>query len=99
LHKVTIIPRGQYGGATFSLPEKDRYGFGLKYLKAIMRVMCAGRIAEERATGDVSSGASQDIAQVTQAARMMVLEWGMSERVGFLRYGHDDQQEQLIASR
>jgi cell division protease FtsH len=89
LHKVTIIPRGQFGGATFSLPEKDRYGFGLKYLHATMRVMCAGRIAEQIATGDVSSGAAQDIAQVTTVARMMVLEWGMSDRLGFVRYGDD----------
>ncbi|MCC6909939.1 MAG: ATP-dependent zinc metalloprotease FtsH [Phycisphaerales bacterium] len=90
LHKVTIIPRGQYGGATFSLPEKDRYGFGLKYLQSTMRVMCGGRIAEEIMTGDVSSGAAQDIAQVTAFARMMILEWGMSKRLGFVRYGHDE---------
>ncbi|MCL4198418.1 MAG: ATP-dependent zinc metalloprotease FtsH [Phycisphaerales bacterium] len=90
LHKVTIIPRGQFGGATFSLPEKDRYGFGLKYLQATLRVMCGGRIAEEIMTGDVSSGAAQDIAQVTSFARMMVLEWGMSKRLGFIRYADDD---------
>jgi len=90
LHKVTIIPRGQYGGATFSLPEKDRYGYGKKYLDATMRVLCAGRIAEERASGDISSGAAQDIRQVTAFARMMVLEWGMSDRLGFVRYGHED---------
>lgn len=98
LHKVTIIPRGQYGGATFSLPEKDRYGFGLKYLKATMRVMCGGRIAEERATNDISSGASQDIAQVTAFARMMILEWGMSDRLGFVKYGGEDN-ESMFQSR
>ena len=90
LHKVTIIPRGNYGGATFSLPEKDRYGFGRKYLRATMRVMCGGRIAEERATEDISSGASQDIRQVTSAAKMMIVEWGMSDRLGFVRYGADE---------
>lgn len=99
LHKVTIIPRGNYGGATFSLPEKDRYGYGLKYLTATMRVMCAGRIAEERATSDISSGAAQDIAQTTTFARMMVLEWGMSDKLGFVRYGTEDNQEALIAGR
>jgi len=93
LHKVTIIPRGEYGGATFSLPEKDRYGYGQRYLQATMRVMCGGRIAEQKATDDVSSGAAQDIAQVTTFARMMVLEWGMSERLGFVRYGRDDGGE------
>jgi cell division protease FtsH len=59
LHKVTIIPRGQALGATFSLPEKDRTGFGQRWLTATMRVLCGGRIAEQRAVGDVSSGAAQ----------------------------------------
>ncbi len=99
LHKVTIIPRGQYGGATFSLPEKDRYGFGLKYLLDTMRVMCGGRIAEKRATSDISSGAAQDIAQVTQMARLMVVEWGMSERLGFVRYGGDEGGEFAFGGR
>ena len=82
LHKVTIIPRGAAGGATFSLPEKDRMGYGLKWLRATMRVLCGGRIAEAKAMEDVSSGASQDIAQITQLARLMVLDWGMSEKLG-----------------
>ncbi|MFG0330030.1 MAG: ATP-dependent zinc metalloprotease FtsH [Phycisphaerales bacterium] len=99
LHKVTIIPRGMYGGATFSLPEKDRYGFGLKYLNATMRVMCGGRIAEEKATSDISSGAAQDIRQVTTFARMMVVEWGMSDKLGFVRYGADESNESLIGQR
>jgi cell division protease FtsH len=93
LHKVTIIPRGNMGGATFSLPEKDRWGYGLKWLKATMRVLCAGRIAERRATDDVGSGAAMDIAQITQLARKMVLEWGMSERLGFVRYEGLDTRE------
>jgi len=99
LHKVTIIPRGNYGGATFSLPEKDRYGFGLKYLQSTMRVMCGGRIAEEIMTGDISSGASQDIAQVTSFARMMILEWGMSKRLGFVRYGYDESGEFMMPNK
>ena len=65
LHKVTIIPRGSAGGATFSLPEKDRMGYSLKWLHATMRVICGGRIAEAKAMDDVSSGASSDIQQVT----------------------------------
>jgi cell division protease FtsH len=92
LHKVTIIPRGQALGATFSLPEKDRMGFGLRWLKAFMRVACGGRIAEHRAVDDISSGASGDITQVTSMARVMVEEWGMSERLGFVRYSGDDQR-------
>jgi len=99
LHKVTIIPRGQSLGATFSLPEKDRYGYGLRWLRATMRVVCGGRIAEERKTGDVSSGAAMDILQLTQLARHMVLEWGMSERLGFVRYSGSDSRESMIPDR
>jgi cell division protease FtsH len=99
LHKVTIIPRGGAGGATFSLPQKDRMGYGLKWLSATMRVLCGGRIAEERAMGDVSSGASMDIAQVTSLARTMVLEWGMSDKLGFIRYEGRDSREMFLPEK
>ncbi len=99
LHKVTIIPRGQALGATFSLPEKDRLGYSLRYLKATMRVACAGRIAEQRAVGDISSGAAMDITQVTRFARVMIEEWGMSERLGFVRYGADERRESFFTER
>lgn len=93
LHKVTIIPRGQAMGATMSLPEKDRYGYARKWLRATMRVMCGGRIAEERYNGDISSGAAMDIEQVTRLARAMILEWGMSEKLGFVKYSALDRNE------
>ena len=96
LHKVTIIPRGQSMGATFSLPEKDRYGYGLKYIMATMRVVCGGRIAEKRKTDDVSSGASMDIKQLTQMAKAMVLEWGMSEKLGFVKYSPSEDSAGYI---
>jgi len=99
LHKVTIIPRGEAGGATFSLPERDRTGFGLKWLRATLRVLCGGRIAEARAMGDMSSGASQDIAHATDMARTMVTEWGMSERLGFMRYAASDGREAITVDR
>ena len=99
LHKVTIIPRGAAGGATFSLPEKDRMGYGLKWLRATMRVLCGGRIAEQKAMEDVSSGASQDISQITQLARLMVLDWGMSEKLGFIKYTGEDSQQMYAADR
>jgi cell division protease FtsH len=99
LHKVTIIPRGQFGGATFSMPEKDRMGYSLKWIKATMRVVCGGRIAEEIAMGDVSSGAAQDISQATQLARAMVLEWGMSEKLGFVRYAGNDTRESYLPDK
>ena len=99
LHKVTIIPRGAAGGATFSLPEKDRHGYGRKYIEATLRVLCGGRIAEEKKTGDTSSGASMDIKMATQYARAMVLEWGMSDRVGFIHYAGSDQREMVLPEK
>ena len=99
LHKVTIIPRGDYGGASMSLPEKDRYGYGLKWLRASMIVACGGRIAEQMKTADISSGASADIAQVTKIARHMILQWGMSDRLGFVRYASEDDGEAMIPDK
>ena len=99
LHKVTIIPRGGAGGATFSLPEKDRMGYSLKFLRATMRILCGGRIAEERAMQDVSSGATMDISQVTGIARAMILEWGMSEKLGFVRYTGSDTRESFLPDK
>ena len=99
LHKVTIIPRGDYGGATFALPEKDRMGYSLKWIHATMRMICGGRIAEQKATGDVSSGASGDIRQATSLARAMVLEWGMSPKLGFINYAGQDTRESFTPEK
>ncbi|MBL8876433.1 MAG: ATP-dependent zinc metalloprotease FtsH [Phycisphaerae bacterium] len=99
LHKVTIIPRGGAGGATFSLPEKDRMGYGIKWLNATMRVLCGGRIAEQKAMSDASSGASMDITQVTSLARTMIVEWGMSRKLGFVRYAGMDTREMYMAEK
>ncbi len=86
LHKVSILPRASMGGATFSLPEKDRYMYTRKWCEAFIRVAMAGRIAEEMFFGDIDSGASSDIAQATELARKMVTEWGMSDKLSFVRY-------------
>ncbi len=99
LHKVTIIPRGQAMGATFSLPEKDRYGYSRRHLLATMRVLCGGRIAEEKKTSDISSGASMDIRMATAYARTMVLQWGMSDRLGFVNYGGSDERDMFIPEK
>ncbi len=99
LHKVTIIPRGRAGGMTMSLPEKDRYGYGLKYIHDTMRVLCGGRIAEEKQTDDISSGASMDIEMMTRFARAMVLDWGMSDRLGFINYRPEDNPNAFIADK
>ena len=95
LHKVSIIPRGPAGGATFSLPEKDRYFYTRKFCKAQLCVLLAGQMSEESFCGDVSSGAASDIANATQLAKRMVLDWGMSEKLGFIRYSSDENQGPL----
>ncbi|RJP34330.1 MAG: ATP-dependent metallopeptidase FtsH/Yme1/Tma family protein [Phycisphaerales bacterium] len=87
VHKVSIIPRGPYGGATFSLPEKDRSNYSERFLLATLRILCAGRIAEQKFTGDVNTGALGDIKHASELARKMVMEWGMNERVGFVNFG------------
>ena len=99
LHKVTIIARGDAGGATFSLPEKDRMGYSLKWLTSTMKILCGGRIAEAKAMADASSGAAMDIQQVTRLARTMITEWGMSERLGFVRYAGTDQRDMFMSDR
>ena len=87
LHKVSIIPRGPMGGATFALPEKDRLFYTKKYCMAQLQVCFAGRIAEELFCDDVDSGAQSDITQATSMAREMVLTWGMGEELGPINYG------------
>jgi len=90
LHKVSIIPRGPSGGATFSLPERDRLVYSKSYLLALMRVALGGRIAEEVFFNEISSGAASDIKQATEIARRMVRDWGMGDAVGFVYYGEDE---------
>jgi cell division protease FtsH len=89
LHKVSIIPRGPMGGATFALPEKDRTMFTRRYCNALMQVCFGGRIAEEMFCDDISSGAQSDIEQATKIARQMILTWGMSDELGPIHYGGD----------
>ncbi|HSI35028.1 MAG TPA: ATP-dependent zinc metalloprotease FtsH, partial [Tepidisphaeraceae bacterium] len=90
IHKVTIIPRGRMGGATMSLPEKDRHNYSRKWCISYLRTLFAGRIAEEMFSGDINTGASMDIKQATGIARKMIAEWGMNERLGFVFYGDDE---------
>ncbi len=96
VHKVTIIPRGNMGGATFSLPEKDRTTVSRKWCIAAMKVAFGGRIAEEMFTGDINTGVMGDIRQATNIARRMVREWGMNDRLGFVFYGEDDSRPNFM---
>jgi cell division protease FtsH len=91
LHKVTIIPRGQALGSTMSLPKTDILSRRRKEMLDTIAVTMAGRIAEEIVSGDISSGAAGDIQQATNMARAMVTQWGMSDRLGMVQYGDDDE--------
>jgi len=95
LHKVSIIPRGPMGGATFSLPEKDRTHYTRKYCMAYMEVCFGGRVAEELVFNDISSGASSDIMQATSMAKAMVMNWGMSEKLGPINYGDPEGRDMM----
>ena len=91
LHKVTIIPRGMYLGATFQLPQKDKYNLNKKQLLDQLSGIMGGRIAEELIFGDCNSGASGDIQQATRIARKMVTEWGMSEKIGMVNVSEHEE--------
>ena len=89
LHKVSIIPRGPMGGATFALPEKDRLFYSKKYCLAQLQICFGGRIAEEMFCDDITSGAQSDIKQATMLSRGMIMEWGMGDEVGPINYSPD----------
>ncbi len=91
LHKVTIIPRGQALGATMYLPKQDVHSRQRKEMLDLIAVTMAGRIAEEIVLEDVSTGASMDIQQATQIARAMVCQYGMSEKLGMVQYGEEEE--------
>jgi len=90
LHKVTIIPRGQSLGATMFLPERDRYIYGRRWLMTEITTLYAGRIAEEMCTGDLSTGAADDIRRATDMTRRMVTQFGMSE-MGPLAFAAEEE--------
>jgi cell division protease FtsH len=94
VHKATIIPRGRALGLVMSLPAGDRYSKHKSKLKAELSMAMGGRVAEELIFGPdkVSNGASGDIKMATNQARMMVTEWGMSEKLGMIAYGDNSQE-------
>ncbi|MBL6456684.1 ATP-dependent zinc metalloprotease FtsH [Belnapia sp. T6] len=94
VHKATIIPRGRALGLVMSLPEGDRYSKHKSKLLSELAMAMGGRVAEELIFGPdkVSNGASGDIKMATNQARMMVTEWGMSEKLGMIAYGENSQE-------
>lgn len=94
VHKVTIIPRGRALGVTMFLPEGDRYNYTREYLESKISSLFGGRLAEEIIFGvsKVTTGASNDIQKATEIARNMVTKWGLSEKVGPLTLGDNDEE-------
>jgi cell division protease FtsH len=91
LHKVTIIPRGQALGATMSLPDRDVINRSKKEFLDDLVVLMGGRIAEEKFTDDISTGARMDIRMASDMAHRMVCEYGMSEEFGFQAFGENEE--------
>ena len=97
VHKVTIIPRGQAGGYTMMLPHEERSFITKSHLLAQIRVALGGRCAEKIIFNEISSGASGDLQQVTSILRKMIMEWGMSDRLGPMIFG--EHQEQIFLGK
>jgi cell division protease FtsH len=99
VYKVSIIPRGRALGVTMFLPEGDRYSHSRTWLESQICSLYGGRLAEELIFGHskVTTGASNDIMRATQLARNMVTKWGMSDQLGPLMYG--DEEEELFLGR
>lgn len=91
LHKVTIIPSGMALGMTMQLPEEERHIYRQDYIEDSLVVRMGGRIAEELEFGVISTGAQNDLEGATELARKMVREWGMSERIGPMAWGSQNQ--------
>jgi cell division protease FtsH len=92
LFKITIVPRGQALGVTTFLPDDDRRNYSRNQLLARIDVGLGGRAAEEIVLGEVSTGAMGDIRQVTNIARRMVTQFGMSDKIGMVDLSHEEDQ-------
>lgn len=97
VHKVTIIPRGRAGGYTLSLPKEDRYYATRSEMLDELKVLLGGRVAEALVLKEISSGASNDLQRATTLARQMICEYGMSENIGPVTFGH--RQDQVFLGR
>ncbi len=89
VRKVTIVPRGQALGVTQFMPLDDRHNYARNYLLTRIAVGLGGRVAEQVAIGEITTGAENDLQQVTNLAREMVTRWGMSGKIGTVFFGHE----------
>jgi cell division protease FtsH len=92
VHKVTIIPRGMALGVTQQVPVDDRHTWSKEYIADRLAIMFGGRVAEELISGQMTTGAGDDLEKATELARRMVCEWGMSERLGPMTFGKKEEQ-------
>ncbi|HVT46309.1 MAG TPA: ATP-dependent zinc metalloprotease FtsH [Vicinamibacterales bacterium] len=92
VHKVTIIPRGMALGVTMQIPVDDKHNYSRDYLMDQIAILLGGRIAEEITNGALTTGAGNDLERVTEMARKMVCEWGMSDGMGPLTFGKHEEQ-------
>ena len=92
IHKVTIIPRGMALGVTMQLPVDDKHSYSREYLNDQIAVLLGGRIAEEITNDSTTTGAGNDLERVTELARKMICEWGMSDTMGPLTFGKKEEQ-------
>ena len=92
VHKVTIIPRGRAGGYTMSLPKEDRNYQTKSEMLDELQMLLGGRVAEAIVLKDISSGASSDLQRATALARKMVCQYGMSDRLGSMTFGHPEEE-------
>ena len=92
IHKVTIIPRGMTLGVTQQLPVDDKHSYSRDYLNDQIAILLGGRLAEELTNGNITTGAGNDLDRVTDLARKMVCEWGMSDAIGPLTFGKKEEQ-------
>jgi cell division protease FtsH len=103
IHKVTVIPRGKAMGVTMQLPEKEKLLYEKKYMLDRMAVMMGGRAAENLVFDTATSGAENDLKQITKLARKMVLDWGMSDKFNNIAFGGQREQvflgEQMSSQR
>jgi len=94
VHKATIIPRGRALGMVLQLPERDKLSMTFEQMTSRLAIMMGGRVAEEMTFGfdKVTSGAASDIEQATRLARMMVTRWGLSDELGTVSYGENQEE-------
>jgi cell division protease FtsH len=91
VHKVTIIPRGRALGLTQQLPVDDKYNYSKDYLLNRITILLGGRAAEEIVLNQQTTGAGDDLEKATEMARKMICEWGMSDKLGPLTFGKNEE--------